>query len=78
MGTRPMLPVLPIVINSAWAHAQCSQFCQKYNILHGHTPYAFSSANSNKFCMDTRPVPQVLPKVINSAWVHAQYLQFCQ
>ena len=29
MGTRPMPSVLPKVINSAWAHAQCPQFCQK-------------------------------------------------
>ena len=28
-GTHPMPPVLPEVINSAWAHTQCLQFCQK-------------------------------------------------
>ena len=29
MGTHPMPPVLPEVINSAWAHTQCLQFCHK-------------------------------------------------
>ena len=29
MGTRPMPPFLPKVINSAWAHARCPRFCQK-------------------------------------------------
>ena len=29
MGTHPMPPVLPEVINSAWAHTQCLRFCQK-------------------------------------------------
>ena len=29
MGTHPMPSVLPKVINFAWAHTQCLQFCQK-------------------------------------------------
>ena len=43
-GTHPMPSVLPKEINSAWAHAQCLQFCQKKYIPHGHTPNAVSSA----------------------------------
>ena len=78
MGTRPMLPFLPKVINCAWAHAQCPQFCQKEYILHGYMPTTLRSANSNKFCMGTRPMLPVLPKVINSAWAHTQCPKFCQ
>ena len=29
MGRHPMPPVLPEVLNSAWAHTQCLRFCQK-------------------------------------------------
>ena len=32
MGTHPMPPVLPEVINSAWAHTQCLQFCQLWQV----------------------------------------------
>ena len=67
MGTCPMPSFLPKVISSAWAHAQCIQFCQKYETLHGHTPNASISAKSNKFCMGTQLMPSFLPKAVPAA-----------
>ena len=76
--THPMPSAVPKAINFAWARTQSLQFCQKQQILHGHTSNAFSSAKSNKFCMGTHPMPSVLPKGINFAWAHTQCLQLCQ
>ena len=78
MGKQPMPSIQPKGINSARAHTQSVQLCQKYCILHGDTRNAFSFAKSNTFRTGKRPMHAVVPKVTNSAWTHIPCLPFCQ
>ena len=65
------------IVNFAWKHAERLHFCQKKYSPHGHTPNAFSLANSNKLRKGTRHMPLDLPKGMSSARVHAACLLFC-